>query len=163
MCLAAFSARGRKRAAVHLPHLLEDLRAIVDGQSQTDCLTQWWEAVRERFHHLTSLGIHLDNGPANHSRRTQFMQRMADFVRHYRLQVRGAYYPPSHSKDNPIERCWGILENPWNGALLDSIATVFAYAQTMTWKGMQPAVSDTAVSDIDRLPQRTAQSPPVPV
>jgi len=34
ICLDAFSARGRKRAEVHLPHLLEDLRDIVDGQSQ---------------------------------------------------------------------------------------------------------------------------------
>lgn len=36
LCLDAFSARGRKRAEVHLPHLLDDIRAIVDGQSQTD-------------------------------------------------------------------------------------------------------------------------------
>jgi hypothetical protein len=31
-----FSARGRKRAEEKLPSLLTDLRAIVDGQSQTD-------------------------------------------------------------------------------------------------------------------------------
>ena len=36
ICLDAFAARGRKRAEVHLPHLFDDLRAIVDGQSQTD-------------------------------------------------------------------------------------------------------------------------------
>ena len=36
ICLDAFSARGRKRAEVHLPHLLDDIRALVDGQSQTD-------------------------------------------------------------------------------------------------------------------------------
>lgn len=36
VCLDAFAARGRKRAEVHLPSLLEDLRAIVDGQSQND-------------------------------------------------------------------------------------------------------------------------------
>jgi hypothetical protein len=35
-CLDAFGARGRKRAEVHLPNLLADLRTIVDGQSQTD-------------------------------------------------------------------------------------------------------------------------------
>jgi hypothetical protein len=35
-CLDACSARGRKRAEEHLPHLLDDIRAIVDGQSQTD-------------------------------------------------------------------------------------------------------------------------------
>ena len=36
ICLDAFAARGRKRAEVHLPHLLDDLRALVDGQSQSD-------------------------------------------------------------------------------------------------------------------------------
>jgi len=35
-CLDAFALRGRKRAEEHLPHLLEDLRAIVDSQSQAD-------------------------------------------------------------------------------------------------------------------------------
>ncbi len=34
--LDAFAARGRKGAEEHLPTLLEDIRAIVDGQSQTD-------------------------------------------------------------------------------------------------------------------------------
>lgn len=36
ICLDAFSARGRKRAEVHLPWLLDDIREIVDAQSQTD-------------------------------------------------------------------------------------------------------------------------------
>lgn len=36
VCVDATNARGRKRAEEHLPHLLEDMRALVDGQSQTD-------------------------------------------------------------------------------------------------------------------------------
>lgn len=35
-CVEAFRLRGRKPAEVHLPHLLEDIRAIVDSQSQAD-------------------------------------------------------------------------------------------------------------------------------
>ena len=35
-CLDAFSARGRKRVETHLPHLLPDISAIVDSQSQAD-------------------------------------------------------------------------------------------------------------------------------
>lgn len=35
-CVDAYNARGRKRAEEHLPHLLDDMRTIVDGQSQTD-------------------------------------------------------------------------------------------------------------------------------
>ena len=35
-CLDNAAARGRKRAEVHLPRLLADLRELVDGQSQAD-------------------------------------------------------------------------------------------------------------------------------
>jgi hypothetical protein len=35
-CLDAFGLRGRKRAEQHLPHLLADIRDLVDGQCQTD-------------------------------------------------------------------------------------------------------------------------------
>ena len=45
-----------------------------------DRLAQWWESVRERFAAITTLGINLDNGPENHSRRTQFMRRIVECV-----------------------------------------------------------------------------------
>ena len=106
-----------------------------------DRLVQWWESVRKRFAHITTLVINVDNGPENHSRRTQFMQRLVDFVQAYQGTVRLAYYPPYYSKYNPIERCWGILENHWNGSLLDSIDTVLKFAATMTWKGTHPLVT----------------------
>jgi hypothetical protein len=35
-CVEAFRLRGRKAAEVHLPHLLDDIRAVVDSQSQAD-------------------------------------------------------------------------------------------------------------------------------
>jgi hypothetical protein len=35
-CVDAFRLRGRKPAEAHLPHLLDDIRAIVDSQSQAD-------------------------------------------------------------------------------------------------------------------------------
>lgn len=35
-CVDAYSARGRKRAEARLPNLLADIRAIADGESQTD-------------------------------------------------------------------------------------------------------------------------------
>jgi hypothetical protein len=68
------------------------------------------------------------------------MQRLVAFVQQYRITIRLAYYPPYHSKYNPIERCWGILENHWNGTLLDSIDTVLQFARTMTWNGRHPVV-----------------------
>jgi transposase len=116
----------------------------ITSKVTSDCLVdrivQWWETVRERCAHITTLVINLDNGPENQSRRTQFMQRLVEFVRQYHVRVRLAYYPPYHSKYNPIERCWGILENHWNGALLDSIEAILAFTRTMTWNGVHPVV-----------------------
>lgn len=116
----------------------------VTSKVTSDCivdrLEQWWEQVKQRFNAITSLVINLDNGPENHSRRTQFMQRLVTFANRTKLHIRLAYYPPYHSKYNPIERCWGILERHWNGALLDSIDTALRFAQSMTWKGTHPMV-----------------------
>jgi hypothetical protein len=50
----------------------------------------------DRFAHIKTLVINLDNGPENHSRRTQFMQRLLTFVEQYQISVRLAYYPPYH-------------------------------------------------------------------
>lgn len=112
----------------------------VTSDCLVDRLVDWWESVKERFSHIKTLLINLDNGPENHSRRTQFMQRLLEFVQQYHLTIRLAYYPPYHSKYNAIERCWGILEMHWNGALLDSVDAVIQYARTMTWKGKHPVV-----------------------
>jgi transposase len=53
------------------------------------------------------------------------------------------YYPPDHSKYNPIERCWAVLEKHWNGALLKEVPTALRWAKTMTWKGVAPLVKLT--------------------
>jgi hypothetical protein len=106
-----------------------------------DRLEQWWEGNRERFPTVTKLVLNLDNGPENHSRRTQFLGRMVEFAHGHRIDIQLAYYPPYHSKYNPIERCWGILELHWNGSLLDSVEAVLGFAGTMTWKGQHPAVT----------------------
>ena len=113
----------------------------VTSDCLVDRLVQWWDTVRERYAHITTLVLNLDNGPENHSRRTQFMQRLVEFVQQYHLNIRLAYYPPYHSKYNPIERCWGILENHSNGALLDSIDAALQFTRTITWKGAHPVVA----------------------
>ena len=105
-----------------------------------DTLEQWWEEVKSDFPQVKTLVIHLDNGPENNSHRTQFIKRIVVFAQKYQLRVRLAYYPPYHSKYNPIERCWGVLENHWNGNLLDTIDTALNFARTMTWKGKPPTV-----------------------
>jgi len=107
---------------------------IVDGLQ--DC----WTTLQSRFPQVTRLVLNLDNGPENHSRRTQFMNRITAFVDDFQLPVELAYYPPYHSKYNPIERVWGVLEKHWNGSLMDTCQTVFNFAQTMTFRGLHPIV-----------------------
>ena len=89
-----------------------------------DCLEQWWTTNGDRFSHLRELVINLDNGPGNSSFRTQFIKRMVEFADRHNLEIVLVYYPPYHSKYNPIERCWGILEGHWNGTLLNTVDTV---------------------------------------
>lgn len=124
----------------------------VTSRVTSDCLVdrleQWWESVRRRFGHITTLLINLDNGPENQSHRTQFMQRLLTFARQSGLIIQLAYYPPYHSKYNPIERCWGILEQHWNGSLLDGLQVALDFIETMTWRGVHPVV--TAVTRIYR-------------
>jgi transposase len=105
-----------------------------------NCLVDCWASLRERFPQVKTLVLNLDNGPENHSRRTQFMQRLTDFVDVFQLTIDLAYFPPYHSKYNPIERVWGVLEQHWNGSLLDSCETVIRFAQTLTFRGHLPLI-----------------------
>jgi hypothetical protein len=115
-------------------------RSKVTSDFIVDRLVDWWEFNKVRFPKVTKLVLNLDNGPENHSRRTQFLKRMVAFAHEYRLDIELVYDPPYHSKYNPIERCWGILELHWNGSLLDCVEAVLGYAETMTWKGGHPEV-----------------------
>ena len=107
---------------------------IVDG------IEHWWQTNQIRLGSIRQLTIDLDNGPANASGRTQFIKRMVAFADRHQLEIELVYYPPYHSKYNPIERCWGMLEQHWNGTLLNSVDTVLEWARTMTWKGVHPVV-----------------------
>jgi transposase len=116
----------------------------VTSKVTSDCLVdrieEWWKEVGERFRHVTRLLLNLDNGPENHSRRSQFIQRLIQFVDKTGLTIELAYYPPYHSKYNPIERCWGVLEQHWNGSLLDELQVALDFIESMTWRGVHPVV-----------------------
>ena len=105
-----------------------------------DCLERWWKENKAKHPNTRRLVINMDNGPENSSHRTQFMNRMVMFADSTGLEIKLVYYPPYQSKYNLIERCWGILENHWNGTLLNSVHTVLEWARTMTWNGAHPIV-----------------------
>lgn len=110
---------------------------IVDG------LYDWWNHLAPQDRHFSCLQIKADNGPESNGRRTQFLKRIVEFADYIGKPIQLLYYPPYHSKYNPVERCWGILEKHWNGALLTDVQTMLAWASSMTWKGIHPVVELT--------------------
>ena len=106
-----------------------------------DALEAWWAALDETEQvAMARLQIQMDNGPESSGKRTQFLQRMVAFCDALGKPIQLLYYPPYHSKYHPIERCWGILELPWNGTKLVDVETMVEWANTMTWKGIHPLV-----------------------
>src|SRR5207302_8994107 len=89
---------------------------------------------------IRKLILDLDNGPENSGQRSQWLWRLILLARQWQLTVVLVYYPPYHSKYNPIERLWGILENYWRGELLDSEQAVLGYARNMTYAQKHPEV-----------------------
>lgn len=107
----------------------------------TDTLHAWWEhlPVDER-HTIDKIQLKMDNGPESSGMRTQFLKRIVEFTDALGKPIQLLYFPPYHSKYNPIERCWGILELHWNGTLLSDVNVMRQWAQTMLWKGIHPIV-----------------------
>jgi hypothetical protein len=84
---------------------------IVEG------LEDGWQAIpREKQAVMTHIQLKVDNGPESSGVRTRFLKRMVEFADATGNIIQLLYYPPYHSKYNPIERCWGIWEQHWNGA-----------------------------------------------
>lgn len=132
-----------KPFGILLPELDETYLFYTPGNATADfmidMLEDLWPMLKERFDPHTIV-INADNGPENNSRRTQFMKRLVDFCHSEQVSVELAYYPPYHSKYNPIERVWGVLENHWNGEILDSVDKAIGFSRSMSWKGKNPIV-----------------------
>ncbi len=106
-----------------------------------DTLEARWNALAAQEQATTEqLQIKMDNGPESSGVRTQFLHRMVRFADQIGKPIHLLYYPPYHSKYNPIERCWGILELHWNGTKVLDVETMLAWAKSMTWKGIPPVV-----------------------
>ena len=122
---------------------------LIFGSKETsdfwvDALLGWWLQVKGGLGHIKRLVIYLDNGPNNSGRRRQFLKRLIDFADWSGLEIRLVYYPPYHSKYNPIERCWSSLEQKWGGALLNCLKVILHEALRMTWCGVHPVVKRLA-------------------
>ena len=106
-----------------------------------DTLNGWWNRVSpNEKQSSTALQLKIDNGPESSGIRTQFLKRIVEFCDCIGKPIQLLYFPPYHSKYNPMERCWGILEKHWNGTLLKDVQVMTEWAKTMTWKGIHPIV-----------------------
>lgn len=111
-----------------------------NSDAWADALVMWWGLVKGQMGRVKRLVIYLDNGPKNSGNRTQWIKRMVEFAGWSGLEIRLVYYPPYHSKYNPIEHCWGVLEQKWGGTLLVSLKVILQEALRMTWCGQTPTV-----------------------
>ena len=105
-----------------------------------DALEVWWQSVKDEVGPVKRLVIYLDNGPKNSGTRTQWIKRMVEFCDWSGLEIRLVYYPPYHSKYNPIERCWSSLEQKWGGTLLSGLKVILQQARRMSWMKKQLSV-----------------------
>jgi transposase len=112
----------------------------VSSDFMADCLEQYLHEQGEALKEVRKLVLDLDNGPENSGQRSQWLLRLVLLAQRRQWHLVLVYYPPYHSKYNPIERFWGVLEKYWNGALLDSEAAVLGYARNMTYNGVHPQV-----------------------
>ena len=107
-----------------------------------DTLAAWWQTLRAQEQGaIERVQLKMDNGPESSGMRTQFLSRMVQLVDTIGKPIHLLYYPPYHSKYNPIERCWGILELHWNGTQLRDADMMLEWAKSMTWKGLHPLVT----------------------
>ena len=86
------------------------------------------------------LAILLDNGPDNSGVRTAFLKGLVDLSNKYKKEIELIYYPPYHSKYNPVERLWARVEKMWNGFLLTSEEICNQIMSTLTWKNVKAKV-----------------------
>ena len=104
-----------------------------------DRIEEIWPEIQKKYG-VDILTINADNGMENSSSRTQFIKRLVEFADKSKITINLAYYPPYHSKYNPIERVWGIYENHICGDIMDTVETTLKFAESMAYNGKKPSV-----------------------
>lgn len=159
---------------------VEDLNElfIIFGNSKetsdfiVDALELWWNKRNYNSADYDLLMIDLDNGKSVASNTKLFMKRIVEFAQYIGIPIQLVYYPPYHSKYNPIERVWAALEKYWNSFVLNSVEYTLKIAQQMTYKGLNPTVlfinkvyqtgkkiSDSVVKELNKFISRNPEIP----
>ena len=105
-----------------------------------DCISEYLNMIIQTRPNVTRMLINADNGPECSGRRTQWINRLLLLTKETGIQIDLAYYPPYHSKYNPVERFWGVLENHWRGEIISTENKAIGLAKTMTYNSISPIV-----------------------
>ncbi len=106
-----------------------------------DCVEKYFDRIKQQRPEIDKLFINSDNGPECSGQRTQWLKRLLQLSRDKKIEIELAYYPPYHSKYNPVERFWGVLENHWRGEIISTINKAIGLAKTMTYNAISPIVN----------------------
>lgn len=135
VCLTPFGILLPQSAENHLWFTETRVTADFMADRLDEMLPRW----KERYT-LRTLVINADNGPECSGRRTQWLKRLVTLADKHQIEIHLAYYPPYHSKYNPVERLWGVLENHWRGEIIDSVEKALGLARSMTYRKIKPTV-----------------------
>lgn len=102
---------------------------------KVDCIEDYLKKKKETFD-IKRLIIFLDNGPENSSRRTLWIKCLIDLSKKYNISIELVYYPPYHSKYNPIERYWARLQLSWSGLIIKNVDKLIEMINKIKWKGV---------------------------
>ena len=103
-----------------------------------DCIEDY---IKQNAHYH-KICILLDNGPDNSGVRTAFLKGLVDLTNKYEKEIELVYYPPYHSKYNPVERIWARLEMYWNGFLLTTEEICNKIMSSLTWNEVKAKVKN---------------------
>ncbi|MDJ0873221.1 MAG: transposase [Gammaproteobacteria bacterium] len=128
---------------VLLPQIGESHLWFTEGKVTADFMVDRIEGMvprwKQRFR-LRILVINADNGTESDGHRTQWLKRLVELTDTHQLTIQLAYYPPYHSKFNPVERLWGVLENHCVARL--STARI----RPLAWRGAWPTEASNPLS-----------------
>ena len=61
---------------------------------------------------------------------------LIDLSKKYNISIELVYYPPYHSKYNPIERYWARLQLSWSGLIIKNVDKLIEMINKIKWKGV---------------------------
>ena len=64
------------------------------------------------------------------------MKCLIDLANKYNISIELVYYPPYHSKYNPIEIYWARLQLSWSGLIINTVDKLIEIINKVNWKGI---------------------------